>query len=719
MTTRAEVHEKSRNKVCGVCLRKPKQLRKISESMLLLLKKHIYERYSLDDTSLPIVICTSCSKTVTVIESGQDDRKLPYIDYESLTTPPSVETRSVASEKCCCSLCIISRMNGPEYQAHEKLMRDKPGRPRIDVEVPSVTINQCSKCHSEVGPGKSHNCTRTATQDNLVELVRSHSEKTREQVTSKILDAICEDKGISKQGGSTFLATKGLPKLVTIGKQKNIKATPKYSIDDLSKLQISRNLSDNDTLAIAAFLRTKAGRKSVEANLCDGLKDRNHKLEDMFYMKEMTMKEKPRKKKKKGDGGDSENFSEDESDDLVDGMRDVQRPGIFVKDVDEFTAFLVNERNLDPSAHIVQFGFDDGQGMLKVMEIVKSRESEPEQEKKRSKYADGVCPKSSKLSSVKKLFVIGLVPEVQELYPNIRSMMEELKLGGIEYGLCADIKIYLCLIGKQVASCTHPCPYCEGKTPWETQAKHLTIGSLNEWYQKFLDNGGNVKNAKKFQNVINPPLLTGDDSTKTLEVLNVSELHCMTGSTGKIVSGFERCAFENKGEGEKFMNEFLKREDISKCVYQGSNSFEGNQARKLLKCVDKLERDVKHLLDFETATKALPFVESLRLLDKVFTACFGQALDPDYKECIDAFSGQYRTLGITITPKIHIIEQHVVEFLRAKGETAGLGFWSEQAMESGHHDFKLEWEKVKVSANHKQYSERLFNTAVRYAGKHI
>ena len=54
-----------------------------------------------------------------------------------------------------------------------------------------------------------------------------------------------------------------------------------------------------------------------------------------------------------------------------------------------------------------------------------------------------------------------------------------------------------------------------------------------------------------------------------------------------------------------------------------------------------------------------------------------------------------------------------------KGEVAGLGFWSEQAMEAGHHDFKIEWEKVKVSANHAEYGERLFRTVVRYAGKHL
>ena len=100
------------------------------------------------------------------------------------------------------------------------------------------------------------------------------------------------------------------------------------------------------------------------------------------------------------------------------------------------------------------------------------------------------------------------------------------------------------------------------------------------------------------------------------------------------------------------------------------------------------------------------------------TSCFGQDLACEYEDCIKDFSHQYRTLGISII-LYYIIEQHIVEFLKAKGEVAGLGFWSEQAMESGHHDFKLEWEKVKVSSNHKQYSQRLYNTTVRYAGKHL
>ena len=105
--------------------------------------------------------------------------------------------------------------------------------------------------------------------------------------------------------------------------------------------------------------------------------------------------------------------------------------------------------------------------------------------------------------------------------------------------------------------------------------------------------------------------------------------------------------------GEKFIVSFLRKEDISRCVYQGAKSFEGNQARKLLRSVDKLERDVK-TLDIETCIQVLPYVETLRSFDRVVSSCFSQTLDPEYETKIQSFSVQYRSLGISVTPKVII-----------------------------------------------------------------
>ena len=63
--------------------------------------------------------------------------------------------------------------------------------------------------------------------------------------------------------------------------------------------------------------------------------------------------------------------------------------------------------------------------------------------------------------------------------------------------------------------------------------------------------------------------------------------------------------------------------------------------------------------------------------------------------------------------------EHVAQFLELKGHKTGLGAWSEQAMESVHHNLKLEWERTKVGPDHLKYAKILFNTIVRYNSRHI
>ena len=141
--------------------------------------------------------------------------------------------------------------------------------------------------------------------------------------------------------------------------------------------------------------------------------------------------------------------------------------------------------------------------------------------------------------------------------------------------------------------------------------------------------------------------------------------------------------------------------------------------KKLLEKCDILERDIKQSFNFVSSTEALPFLICLRRFKEVVTSCFGQTLDLNYKKIIQEFSDTYRSLGISVTPKVHIVETHVAEYLQLKEEKCGLGHWSEQAMESTHHDFKVEWSKVKVSVDHAKFYETLLKTVIRYNGKHV
>ena len=71
-----------------------------------------------------------------------------------------------------------------------------------------------------------------------------------------------------------------------------------------------------------------------------------------------------------------------------------------------------------------------------------------------------------------------------------------------------------------------------------------------------------------------------------------------------------------------------------------------------------------------------------------------------------------------MTPKVHLLESHASEFLEMMGGEHGLGYYSEQAMESMHKELKKE-EVEKVAENHPNYREKLCKTVVRVNGKHM
>ena len=50
---------------------------------------------------------------------------------------------------------------------------------------------------------------------------------------------------------------------------------------------------------------------------------------------------------------------------------------------------------------------------------------------------------------------------------------------------------------------------------------------------------------------------------------------------------------------------------------------------------------------------------------------------------------------------------------------AGIGYWSEQAFEAVHANFKVDWDTVKVDLGHKEYMERLTAAMSRYNSRHI
>ena len=105
---------------------------------------------------------------------------------------------------------------------------------------------------------------------------------------------------------------------------------------------------------------------------------------------------------------------------------------------------------------MVQVGIDDGQGAIKIMRTVKSREEQANQ--KKVKYSDEFGGREFKNSGVKKLMIL-LACHTVERHDNLTALLSEINLEGLEFGYSMDLKMVLILCGKQCAACKHPCPY--------------------------------------------------------------------------------------------------------------------------------------------------------------------------------------------------------------------------------------------------------------------
>ena len=165
---------------------------------------------------------------------------------------------------------------------------------------------------------------------------------------------------------------------------------------------------------------------------------------------------------------------------------------------------------------------------------------------------------------------------------------------------------------------------------------------------------GSIKSkAMETDNVINPPLLTGDDSTLLRDIFFIPELHVMTGVVGKLMWELERSpAFASEKAGSDFTYKWMKSQDIYKSFHNGAPSFKGNMARRLLTRSNGLMQALQENLEEEKAALAFPFVHTLNLFNKVVESCFGQHLKGDYEGAIKEFIASYRSLGISVTLKV-------------------------------------------------------------------
>lgn len=80
---------------------------------------------------------------------------------------------------------------------------------------------------------------------------------------------------------------------------------------------------------------------------------------------------------------------------------------------------------------------------------------------RRSLYSEGgTCAKKAKLTSVKRLILLAVVPDVKESYENVQALFNLTNVNCIPFKLLSDFKLLLIVNGQQTATSMYPCPYC-------------------------------------------------------------------------------------------------------------------------------------------------------------------------------------------------------------------------------------------------------------------
>lgn len=357
----------------------------------------------------------------------------------------------------------------------------------------------------------------------------------------------------------------------------------------------------------------------------------------------------------------------------------------------------------------LKFGIDGGGGSLKVCLTIQSIDDDSTMKRDdctRQTYKDGVASKRFRDSGVKKLFIIGLAESTQENYANVSLLWSEIDINNSRGTMAIDLKLANIVAGIMPHSSLHPCTFClANKNNLGERAELRTIRNTLQNYEIWLVSGAKKNSAKKFFNCIQRPLFTSDLDLDT-NVMDIipppPELHLMIGVVNTI---FEHMLVAFNKE----TLQWAKSCNVEKSITHAGAGFNGNACKKLLEKLDVLRAN--------SPIGCLKFVETLDRFHLVVKACFGQTLDPNFEKHINDFKTSFLELEVSVTPKIHAVFFHVAEFCNSHEKA--LGFFSEQAMEAVHFEFKEFWSKYKLSMSHPEYASTLLRAVCEFNALHV
>ena len=256
-------------------------------------------------------------------------------------------------------------------------MMGKRGRPTAG-QPTSQNFKVCSNCFAKIYRGSTHSSSsckfsRRAKIDNIEELVKSPSslERLALRTIYKSSDTVLSTLGNKgKQVGQT------IPRKVLFNKE------------DMIGIQQDLQLSNKQVKVLAQDLRICTdSRKSVESNLREKLHEANHQLDEFFEVRQLVYRREDKEKKIE------ENF---------------HQTTIVCSNLSGLIGVILEKRQrMEEDSLLIRIGIDSGGGFLKICLSV-FHIDDPYSK------SNSLMSKKFKESGVKRVFLLGLVPDVSE-----------------------------------------------------------------------------------------------------------------------------------------------------------------------------------------------------------------------------------------------------------------------------------------------------------------
>ena len=687
-------HEDNRKKVCACCGskivfgRKTINSFKITTKIKELIREFLDTNFSDLDSRYPLSICTRCRISLRKKKNGTLKRKMPKMpEFDKILV--SKETRSFY--ECNCVICQTART---KCHPNKRFLSNNNRQHQLKI---------CELCLQVLGKGLEHRCAGSRhhkISKNAMNILdrATVSNKQQEQIAVKIIKNKIDQKenttfrsSKSYKNISVNLSTGGKPAKVTLNPATSKRAIF-FSPDHLDNLQTNEGFSDRKMEKITNFIRTSAGKKSIPSNY------RQHRQEKSKILLDCYKK-------------DHFEFETSEGKSF--------RPVIYA-DAMQLVERIIEERQTEGSNMNFKVVSDGGQNFFKIcLSIFPEDFQNFSDEMCSTKYSEGgSAAKKGKLTGVKRIILLCIVPDIKETYENIAKLFQITNLNNISFKFVSDFKLLLIVNGMQTATSSYPCPYCHislsemRSYSLSYEKKPRTYGDLQLHFEKFnthLDS--NIKKAKGSFSVINKPLFEEQEDLCVFQKCILPELHLLQGFVNHVFwNGLvPLLGRENALKWPKKLNVIAKN-------YHGE-IFEGNACRKLLKNTNHLaSREVLGETDY---IYVMPFVSAFNTMNRIVEYCFGSVqtyvgLEADLKH----LEAVLKDTGVTQTLKIHCILQHLTETIRYLN--TGLGIWSEQAGESIHREFLTIWNKYKINTiDDERYAEQLLKAVVAFSSNRI